>query len=294
VRLVSIFFLLVLFASCPSQAETYAWQKTEHTLALVSGTNVVWRIVADPAEGKPYFHPLATPGGTLLTDLRPPDHPWHRGLWWSWKFINGLNYWEEDRLTHRSQAATELVAARLQPHDDNSAELSFSINYHPWNAPPVLAEQRTIKVSAPANGAYEMDWTADFTACADVLLARTPLPGEPGGGPSGGYAGLSMRLNPATRSWVFENSEGASGAPALHGKPASWVRFSAGPDAPAVTIFDDSKNLRYPTPWFLRQDMPYFSPALLFAKPLHMGTGEKLHLHYRIFITDHDSQPKTK
>ena len=29
-----------------------------------------------------------------MTADRPPDHIWHHGLWFSWKFINKVNYWE--------------------------------------------------------------------------------------------------------------------------------------------------------------------------------------------------------
>ena len=277
---------LVLAPALPAQ--TNSWRRSEHALALINGTNVVWQIVADPAQGKPYFHPLATPGGTVLTDLRPPDHPWHRGLWFSWKFLNGLNYWEEDRQTHRSEGATELVEEKLQPHDDGSATLKFSLSYHPWSAPGVLTEQRTIEVSAPANGRYELNWTSEFTALTNVSLTRTPLPDEPEGKSYGGYAGLSLRLNQARSDWTFSNSSGATGVAALHGKPASWLKFSAGSDLPAVTIFDDAQNLRHPSPWYVNQGMPFFSPALLFREPLSLAAGEKLILHYRIFVTDHD------
>ena len=280
--------ILSLLPALPAQAQDYAWHKTEHALALLSGTSVVWEIVADPAEGKPYFHPLATPGGTLLTDLRPADHPWHRGLWWSWKYINGLNYWEEDRLTHRSEAATELVSSNLQPHKDSSAELDFSISYHPWNTPPVLTEQRTVRISAPANGSYELDWTSEFTALSNVTLERTPPHGDPKGVSWGGYAGLSMRLVPALRSWNFSNSEGASGAAVVNGKPAGWVKFSAGTDRPAVILFDSPQNRPHPVLWYTNPTMPFFSPALLYAKPLTLAAGEKLSLHYQIKITDHD------
>jgi len=256
-------FALALLPGRAAPAETISWRQTEHALALLNGTNVVWQIVADPAQGKPYFHPLATPDGTLLTDLRPADHPWHRGLWFSWKFINGLNYWEEDRQTRRSQGATELVAEKLQPHADGSATFNFSLRYHPWNAPALLTEQRTVAITAPVHGHYEINWTSEFTAVAQVSLTRTPPPGEPGGKSYGGYAGLSLRLNQSTAGWTFSNDSGATGSAALHGQPAGWVKFSAGANCPAVTIFDSVENLHHPSPWYVNQ-------------------------HYRIRITDHD------
>ena len=286
-----LFLLALEFVLAPAlPAQTNSWRQTEHALALLKGTNVVWQIVADPAQGKPYFHPLATPGGTLLTDLRPPDHPWHRGLWFSWKYINALNYWEEDAQTQRSEGATELVAEKLQPRDDGSATLKFSLSYHPWNAPALLTEQRTIEISAPVHGRYEIHWTSEFTAVTKATLSRTPPLGEPGGVAWGGYAGLSLRLNPAARNWTFSNSSGAAGVTALHGQPASWLKFSAGTNLPAVTIFDDAQNVRHPSPWYVNQEMPYFSPALLFAKPLSLSPGETLTLRYQILITDHDAQ----
>lgn len=289
-----ILILLALeFVLTPAlPAQTYSWRQSKHALALLNDAKVVWQVVADPAQGKPYFHPLATPSGIVLTDLRPPDHPWHRGLWFSWKYINGLNYWEEDPQTHKSDAATELVDSKFEPQEDGSAELRFSLNYHPWNAPAVLTEQRTIEISAPANGRYEIDWTSEFTAVTNVSLTRTPPSGEPDGKPWGGYAGLSLRLNKAMCGWTFSNSFGATGVTALHGKPGSWLKFSEGTNLPAVTIFDDTQNLRHPSPWYVNQEMPFFSPALLFTKSLTLSPGEKLVLRYKILITDHDAQDK--
>jgi hypothetical protein len=280
--------LLGLTVALPMRAQVHSWQRTEHTLALLRGTNVVWKAVADPAQGKPYFHPLATSGGTLLSDLRPQDHPWHLALWFSWKFINGLNYWdwEKDRATQRYEGATELTGCTMHPHKDHSASLSFDLAYHPWNEPAVMTEKRTVDISAPADGSYELLWTAQFTAVTNVLLSRTPPPGEPDGKAWGGYAGLSLRCDPATRNWTFTSSEGTSGEKALHGKAAAWVKFSAGTNGPAVVIFDDPHNPRYPTPWFIVPSMPYFSPAILFKETIQLKARERLTVRYRILVSD--------
>jgi hypothetical protein len=43
----------------------------------------------------PYFdrlRPLTHAG--FLTNHAPYDHRWHHGLWWSWKFINDVLFWE--------------------------------------------------------------------------------------------------------------------------------------------------------------------------------------------------------
>ena len=47
------------------------------------------------ARRRPFVHPLRTPSGLVLTRDAPDDHPWHHGLWFTIKFVNGENFWEE-------------------------------------------------------------------------------------------------------------------------------------------------------------------------------------------------------
>jgi alpha-L-fucosidase len=265
-------------ASATPAAAALSWRRTGTSLALVRGSNILWQAVADPAQGKPYFHPLATPGGVIVSDLRPVDHLWHRGLWWSWKLINGLNYWEEDPKTGRSEAATELLNWDAETRPDGSARLTFALSYHPWDGTPVLTEKRVVEVSAPTEKGYTLDWVSEFTAATDVVLDRSPA----------GYAGFSLRLGPEQRKWTFTDSEGHSGQPAIHGQPASWVKLSAGVDSPAVAIFDHLENLRHPARWYVDQSMPYFSPAPLFERPFEMAAGKTLDFRYRVLVTDQD------
>ena len=193
-------------AAAPSPPPSVlAWKQTDSSLALVSGDRVVWQFNYKKAEGKPYFHPISIAGSPTLTDLRPKDHPWHRALWFSWKFINGLNYWEESPKTGRTEGDTELVSVLATPQDDHSARFTLALSYHPPGKPSVLTENRLLCVSAPTPaGAWQIDWQSTFTAGdADVHLDRTPIIREPKGRSYGGYAGLSLRLVPALRNWQF-------------------------------------------------------------------------------------------
>jgi len=88
----------LLAAALPGLAETGLQWDTSVTnqLALRSHGAEVWRFRFDPAaSSKPFFDPVRVAGGPALTWARPPDHVHHLGLWFSWKYINGLNYWEE-------------------------------------------------------------------------------------------------------------------------------------------------------------------------------------------------------
>jgi hypothetical protein len=180
-----------------------AWKQTDHSLALLRGPGVVWQFNYKKEEGKPYFHPITVAGSPTLTDLRPADHPWHRALWFSWKYINGVLYWEEDSKTGKAPGGTELTGAKATARADHSAHFELDLSYHPPRKPPLLTEERTLDVSPPAaDGGYFIDWLGVFTAGdTDVLLDRTPILGQPNGVAYGGHAGLSLRLAPALRGY---------------------------------------------------------------------------------------------
>jgi hypothetical protein len=227
---------------------------------------------------------LSLTDGTELTWLRPADHPWHRALWFSWKYINGLNYWDPEL----PEGQTEVVDLNKRLSRDYSAEIEMSISYHPQKKPAVLMEKRILAVSAPdENGCYYIDWLSVFTAGEnDVLLDRTPIPGEQNGKSYGGYAGLSLRMAEHARSWQFLGSEGPL-KPESRGNKARWMDFSgsiADGGFAGVTIFDHPDNPRHPSSWWLSGSMPYFSPAVLFQKPYTLPTGKTLTLRYRILI----------
>ncbi len=279
-------------ASSVPAGRTYAWKKTDHSLALLLGGKTLWRFNYEKKQGKPYFHPLALRDGTVLTDLRPKDHPWHRGLWFSWKFINGLNYWEEDRETGLSQGRTEITNVKVTANDDYSAKIEMELSYHPPKKPAALTEKRALTVSAPdKKGQYRIDWRSTFTAGQkDAMLDRTPIKGEKGGQSWGGYAGLSLRMAAGTRCWRFIDSEDREGAKNIHGKNARWVDFSG--DAGGVAVLDHASNMRCPSAWYVGPKMPYFGPALLFNKPYTLTAGKSFTLWYRILVHSGRGDPK--
>ena len=256
----------------------YRWQSSEDSLTLMDRERVVWQFNGVKGEGKPCFHPLTLTNGTCITDLRPADHPWHRGLWWSWKYINGVNYWEENKKTGLSDGRTEVLSVKTAPGVDFSARFEMELSYHLPEKAPVLREARTIVVSVPdAKGDYFIDWTAVFTAGSeDLKLDRTP-PNKF----AGGYAGLSCRMSKACKDWTYTGSDGTVGATNLYGKCVKWIDFSNGG---GIAIFDHPANLRHPTSWYPNSRMPFFSPALLFSEPYTLTAGKTLTLRYRIWM----------
>lgn len=265
-----------------------SWEHTNQSVSLRNGCNTIWQLNFAKAEGKPYFHPLGLADGTVLTWLRPADHPWHRALWFSWKYINGLNYWEEDKETAQSEGLTDLKQVKVTCSSDHSASIHMTLAYHPPQARPVLTETRKLLVSPPnAMGQYQIDWESHFVANnEDAVLGRTPILGEDKGVAWGGYTGLSLRMLKEAHQWRFRDSEGDRDMQA-HGQPARWVEYSgvtANGQSAGIAIFDHPQNLRHPSPWYVARDLTYFSPAPLFRKPYTLKKGKTLLLKYRILV----------
>ena len=267
--------------------------KCSHFAVWRDGTNVVWQFSFDPQKGKPFFHPLTAADGTALTNFKPQDHPWHYGLWFSWKYINHANYWEEDRATGRAEGTTRWTSPKIKTQADGSATIQLNLEYiHPSNRVD-MTEMRELKISAPgADGSYSIDWRATFRAGkVGAILDRTPMPDEPDGRVNGGYAGLGLRMasQPLTMSVVcstgvvarFESDRARPNAAAVA------CNFTDGSrDVGGIAIFSDPANAGKDAPWYLinSEQMRFACAAILAPKILTLKPGEEMKLHYRIAV----------
>ncbi len=297
-----------------------SWQETPASLALLNGERVVWQFnhLGDGKEkGCPYFHPLATMDGSVLTDLHPSDHPHHRGLRFAWKKINGVEgYWHwpewsevqkklKTDYPYEADGHSDVTAVKVTANDDLSARFELEMNYHPPGKAADVIEKRSIEVSTPAkDGSYQISWHSVFTAGpGGAVLDRTPIQGEEDGKWFGGYAGLQFRLasHDDFTAWTISNSEGTSVtskaknisaetreilAP-LHGKPASWVDLTldmTDGKTGGVTIMDHPANLRHPSPWHIAAMPHEFHQAPLFSGPFTLEAGKNLSFRFRILV----------
>jgi hypothetical protein len=279
--------------ACAAVAVEFRWEQQEGvSLALMNGGAVVWRCGFDPAESMTYLHPVALPDGTMLTEDQPADHAWHRALWFSWKFINGVNYWEYKPGTRQPEGRTTWANVRVRARRNFSARVTMDLAYRDPADVVVLRERRTLEMSAPdAEGGYAIDWTGVFTAGeGEVILDRTPLPGEPNGAPWGGYAGLSIRLANAMqeREAVTPDGVAAFDAEGYYRRRHTALAYQglfAG-CAAGVAVLNHPDNPDTPTPWYAIRSSPmtYFSPAILNDAARTMAPGETMTLRYRILI----------
>lgn len=70
----------------------------DHIAVAVAGSGVepmryVYRPEARREAPKPYIHPLCTLSDRVVTDYRPNDHRWHKGLQLTASHLSGQNLW---------------------------------------------------------------------------------------------------------------------------------------------------------------------------------------------------------
>jgi type 1 glutamine amidotransferase len=283
----------VLSSNAQGTTGPWRWESEDGaSLELVGPGGPLWKFLYGAGLDVPYFHPLRTVDGQVLTWDRPPDHLWHHGLWFSWKFINKVNYWELDAKTGRPAGKTSWSNVRISTGKDLKARIDMDLAYRPvGEGVPVLTEERTIEVTPPdGEGVYAIDWTCAFKADAEVVLDRTPLPGEPGGQVWGGYSGLSLRLAQDLTDREPMTSDGpvASWSEDRYRGRHAAVDYSGLVDGRPVgiAILDHPGNPRSPSPWYVIRsaEMSFFTPALLCYGPLALHPGETLVLRYRVIV----------
>ena len=256
------------------------------------GDQLLWQFHFDPDQPKPFFHPVSAVGGGVLTWNSPPDHIWHHGLWFSWKYINRLNYWEPDRKTGKPAGRTEWSDVQIATNPQGQAVIQMQLTYRPNDGEPVLIEDRKVVIAPPReDGSYYFDWTCSFTATdKEVILDRTPLPDEPGGEVYGGYAGLSIRMakDLADREAITEQGPIEFSPQSRYRGKANVMEYAGTLDGQeiGITICDHPQNLNHPSPWYAirSQVMSYYSPAVICYAPHTMKPSENITLRYRALI----------
>jgi hypothetical protein len=249
-----------------------AWDTNADSLAYQVDGKDVWRLnYSQTKDTKPHFSMLGPVGGPNLVCAKPKDHAWHYGLWFSWKYINGKNYWEEKK--GKAEGKTAWDKPTLQTNDDGAATVTFAIAYS-----NLLNEARTLVISKPdAEGGYTLDWSATFTAVTDVTLDRYL--------PWGGYAGMSARLSQAFTNMQALTAEGPTafkdGKSHVESKIAEMNGTIAGA-AYGVAMAAEGTWYQICKPG--KDNFFYFNDALLYKNPKTLKAGESFSLKYRIYV----------
>jgi hypothetical protein len=263
------------------------------TVTLSVDGKTCWAYTPQSPEGKPYFHPLAIPGtGEAFTSYRPPDHAWHLGFWFSWKYINDCNFWEPD-----TNGVTRVLSQTAEPGTDGVFRIHAVLAYYAKGR-EVVRETRAVAVTTQTNGNYVIDWDAAFTAqSSEAVFSCTPAKRDKNGEwASGGYAGLALRMADSPGfTYAYANADGLTNVKTC-GEKSGWLSVVATSSATGakarITLRDNPENPRHPTPWFARHSATaqkgrgyYFvGPSMIFHEPLRLAPGDTLRFRYSVSV----------
>jgi hypothetical protein len=223
---------------------------------------------------RPHVHPLRTPSGTTLTRDAPDDHPWHHGLWFTIKYVNGENFWEE------------VDAYGVLRHVDDR-----TVHWiRPDRQTVVIVDERTLTHVDLDDGAYAIDWAITLTPQVDVVLDRTEFTTW------GGYGGLALRGRPDWTDTRLRLPDGTVHERVL-GVPGDWLELAGSVDGrPAgVLLLDHPGNPRHPVPWYASTRAAtygdegwsnFVNAAFLWDEALTWPAGEPLPFRFRIVVHD--------
>ena len=232
-----------------------------------------WTYVAE--HKRPHVHPLRTPSGTVLTRDAPDDHPWHHGLWFTVKYVNGENFWE-----------TYDAYGVLRHVDDTTIHW-----IRPDRQTVALVETCVLtEVDLGTDDAYALDWDVTLVPQVDVVLDRTPFTTW------GGYGGLTLRGRGDWTDTRLLLSDGTTHDRVL-GTPADWLDITGTVDGAeaGVLLLHHPSNVRHPVPWYAstRADTygddgwsNFVNAAFLWDGPLSIAAGEPFRLAFRAIPHD--------
>jgi hypothetical protein len=247
-----------------------------------------------PQNFKPYFYPLTVPCVRLgpadgeetvypksITQDAPPDHVWHRSLWYACGDLNGVDFYlekgGEGRIVHQ-----EFTAVFSGPLFGGFRERLQ------WMAPDgrkLLAEERAFVL-------YRLKGLARLF---DLEAAFTPLDRPATFGQTIENALPLLRVADLIDEWdggCITLADGTSGGREAFGKRAPWADYSGPlvrkpgrePEWWGIAMLDHPSSRNHPSAWFARSfgtlgtNLPYFDG------PLTLQPGETWHLRHRFHI----------
>jgi len=263
----------------------------------------VYRTEAAWESPKPYLHPLRTLANNVVTDYRPNDHRWHKGLQMTASHLSGQNLWGGNTYVHGKGylELPERVGSMAHVTFDEvtssggRAVIAERLTWHPYGGDLWADEVRRIEVHDvdPEAGSWALTWTTAVTNRRDEPLRF----GSPttAGREMAGYTGLFWRGPRAFRDGrvIGPDSEG----PELMGRQAPWLAYSGehdGSDGHATLVFahapeNDHSGSRgaHPAHWFVRNE-PFaaVAPSLAFYDELELASGDTLTRRYRVVVAE--------
>ncbi len=248
-----------------------------------------------PDTTKPYLHPLRSADGVIVTRRWPMetvagesrDHRHHRGLWFGYIDVNGINFWENEA-SYTTENRGRIKLNRIVSAKDGVIHALFD-----WRDPAgavLLTEDRSMAFRGDATQRI-IDVDITLTAVKEVVF---------GDDKDGVFAiRVADEMNEQHTGRIV-NSNGAEGMKNTWGKPADWADYSGTVKGKrlGIAIFDHPANRGHPNRWHVRDYglfavNPFAQNAFdetLPKKTTTVPPGQSLRYRWRVVI--HPGGPK--
>ena len=215
-----------------ADAPAVTFQPTDDGLAVLIGTEefTVLRTKADLL--KPYFSPVRSAGGTIITrsidDPADKDHPHHKGIWLAVDEVNEVKFWaEKGKILNKKLDA--IAATATSP-----AKLTLTNDWLDADGRPVLTETTTVSFFPSRLIVYDITLTP---VVEKVTFEDTKE----------GWLGIRVATSMREKvGGVVVNAEGKQATKECWGQPSKWVDYTGQVDGQThgVAIMDHPANFR--------------------------------------------------
>ncbi len=265
----------------------------------VAGTvlaRYVYRPEAPQVESpKPYFEPVRTLAGDVVTVFRPHDHVWHKGIYLGLPYVADENLYGGPTFVD-GQGYVFLENNGSMGHegfsdlDLRSSSFAFAerLGWFSHDGRRIADERREVTLDVPdAGGAV---WFIRFSTTITNRLEGPMVFSSPTvrGRPQAGYGGLMWRGPRSFTGGQILGPDGLSG-PDMMGQRADWLAFMGRHDGSGnqstVVLVDADRGARDPVQWFVRTE-PYamMGSAPFFDADVVVSSGESYRLACAVVI----------
>jgi hypothetical protein len=228
-----------------------------------------------------YIHPLFNLNGDVLTEEFPPDHPYHRGIFWTWHqiFVDTNNIgdgWINDGI---SQDVVKIQTEKYKTEAHFNLEVLWKSSSYP-DGKPFMNEQTSIIVHQPESDVRKIDFKITLKALVDGLQIG-------GSADEKGYGGFCVRLK-IPDDLIFTSENGPVTPRELQIESGPWMDFSGGfgnnAGVSGLTILCHPDTPNYPEPWILRQKGSMQNIVFPGQNRVNIPMDKPTVLRYRIII----------
>jgi hypothetical protein len=257
------------------------------------------RYTYEPADAqlespRPYFHPLRTLAGDVVSLYRPHDHVWHKGITWSLPNVSDsggpANFWGGPTyLRDRGyvQLANNGTTRHLSFSSVSPSSVVESLAWDTEQGERWFTEERALSFTLVPGG-----WALGFATTFTNTSGREIALGSPTteGRENAGYGGLFWR-GPRSFTGGRVTVPDATGGDDLMGVRAPWLAFRGQHDDHgrfSTLVFVAESDVR----WFVRST-PFAAvcPAPFFDTEVLLAPDETRSYRYTVVIADGSPDP---